>query len=93
MKRLMEVKVERKKCDVEFKEIVCFVVRIIFFDVLVKDWLNDNEIILEVRIYLLENFMLILILGVEKFLNEVEKRGLVDLEGFCLNFNFIDYLV
>lgn len=89
----MEVKVECKKWDVESKEFIWFVVRIVFLDVLVRDWFNDNEISLDVRVYLVENFMLMLILGVEKLLNEVEKRDLVDFEGFCLDFNFIDYLV
>lgn len=91
-KRLMEVKAERKKRDAESKEIARLVARTIPLDVLAKDWLNDNEITSEVRIYLLENLMPTLILGVEKLLNEVEKRGLADSEGFCPNFNPIDYL-
>lgn len=91
-KRLMEVKAERKKRDAESKELVRLVARTVPFDVLAKDWLNDNEITSEVRIYLLENLLPTLILGVEKLLNEVEKRDLADSEGFCPTFNPIDFL-
>lgn len=56
-KRLMEVKAERKKRDAESKELVRLVARTVPFDVLAKDWLNDNEITSEVRIYLLENLL------------------------------------
>ena len=57
-----------------------------------RDWLNDNDITSEVRVYLLENLMPTLILGVEKLLGEVEKKGLTDSEGFCPTFNPINYL-
>lgn len=91
-RRLMEVKVERKKRDAEAKEVARLVARTIPLDLLAKDWLNDNDITSEVRVYLLENLMPTLIMGVEKLLNEVEKRGLADSEGFCPTFNPIDYL-
>lgn len=91
-KRLMEVKAERKKRDAESKELVRLVARTVPFDVLAKDWLNDNEITSEVRIYLLENLLPTLILGVEKLLSEVEKRDLALSEGFCPTFNPIDFL-
>lgn len=91
-RRLMEVKAERKKRDAEAKEVARLVARTIPLDLLAKDWLNDNDITSEVRVYLLENLMPTLILGVEKLLNEVEKRGLADSEGFCPTFNPIDYL-
>ncbi|XP_074636324.1 EF-hand calcium-binding domain-containing protein 5-like [Acropora palmata] len=91
-KRLMEVKAERKKRDAESKELVRLVARTVPFDVLAKDWLNDNEITSEVRIYLLENLLPTLILGVEKLLSEVEKRDLAFSEGFCPTFNPIDFL-
>ena len=91
-RRLMEVKAERKKRDAESKEIARLVSRTIPLDVLAKDWLNDNEITSEVRVYLVENLMPTLILGVEKLLNEVQKRELADSEGFCPTFNPVDYL-
>lgn len=91
-KRLMEVKAERKKRDAESKELVRLVARTVPFDVLAKDWLNDNEITSEVRIYLLENLLPTLILGVEKLLSEVEKRDLAFSEGFCPTFNPVDFL-
>jgi len=91
-KRLMEVKAERKKRDAESKELTRLVARTVPLDVLAKDWLNDNSITTDVRIYLVENLMPTLILGVEKLLNEVEKRGLADSEGFCPTFNPVNYL-
>lgn len=91
-RRLMEVKAERKKRDAESKELTRLVARTVPLDVLARDWLNDNEISSDVRVYLVENLMPTLILGVEKLLNEVEKRDLADSEGFCPDFNPIDYL-
>ena len=91
-KRLMEVKAERKKRDADSKEIAQLVARIIPLDILARDWLNDNDVTSEVRVYLLENLMPTLILGVEKLLGEVEKKGLTDSEGFCPTFNPINYL-
>ena len=91
-RRLMEVKAERKKRDAESKELTRLVARTVPLDILARDWLNDNEISSDVRVYLVENLMPTLILGVEKLLNEVEKRDLADSEGFCPDFNPIDYL-
>lgn len=91
-RRLMEVKAERKKRDAESKELARLVARTIPLDVLARDWLNDNDITSEVRVYMLENLMPTLILGIEKLLNEVENRGLADSEGFCPTFNPINYL-
>ena len=91
-RRLMEVKAERKKRDAESKDVARLVARTIPLDVLARDWLNDNDITSEVRVYMLENLMPTLILGIEKLLNEVEKKGLADSEGFCPTFNPINYL-
>lgn len=91
-RRLMEVKAERKKRDAESKELTRLVARTVPLDVLARDWLNDNEITSDARVYLVENLLPTLILGVEKLLNEVEKRDLADSEGFCPDFNPIDYL-
>lgn len=91
-RRLMEVKAERKKRDAESKELTRLVARTVPLDVLARDWLNDNDLTSDVRVYLVENLMPTLILGVEKLLNEVEKRDLADSEGFCPDFNPIDYL-
>ncbi|XP_078362971.1 EF-hand calcium-binding domain-containing protein 5-like isoform X2 [Oculina patagonica] len=91
-RRLMEVKAERKKRDAESKELTRLVARTVPLDVLAKDWLNDNDLTSDVRVYMVENLLPTLILGVEKLLNEVEKRDLADSEGFCPDFNPIDYL-
>lgn len=91
-RRLMEVKAERKKRDAESKELSRLVARTVPLDVLARDWLNDNDLTSDVRVYLVENLLPTLILGVEKLLNEVEKRDLADSESFCPDFNPIDYL-
>ena len=91
-RRLMEVKAERKKRDAESKELSRLVARTVPLDVLARDWLNENDLTSDVRVYLVENLLPTLILGVEKLLNEVEERDLADSEGFCPDFNPIDYL-
>lgn len=60
---------------------------------MVRDWLNENEVILEVRIYMVDKVFLNLIFGVEKLLLEVDKRGLIDGNGEDFDFNFINFLV
>ena len=91
-KRLVVLKTEKKKRDAESKEIARVIARTIPFDLLAKEWLNDNDITADVRMYLIDNLMPTLILGVEKLLTEVGKRNLADSEGFCPDFNPINYL-
>ncbi|EDO39894.1 predicted protein [Nematostella vectensis] len=91
-KRLQELRIEKKRKDGEAKEIARLVTRKIPLDVLAKDWLYDNELTADARVYLVENLLPTLILGVEKLLDEVTKRGLTDSEGFCPDFNPINYL-
>ena len=91
-RRLLEAKAERKKRENESKELARVVARTVPMDVLARDWLNDNEITYEVRVYLVENLLPTLILGTEKLLTEVDRRGLTDSEEFCPDFNPVNYL-
>lgn len=91
-KRLAEVKIEKRRREVESKEIARVITRTIPLDLLAKDWLNDNEITADIRMYLIDKLMPTLILGVDKLLKEVEKRNLAESERFCSNFNPINYL-
>ncbi|XP_033099536.1 EF-hand calcium-binding domain-containing protein 5-like isoform X2 [Anneissia japonica] len=61
-------------------------------DVLALEWMNRNEVTVETRAYLLDKLLPTLILGVEKLLTEVEKKGLADTTDPNPNFNPINYL-
>ncbi|XP_053376187.1 EF-hand calcium-binding domain-containing protein 5-like [Mercenaria mercenaria] len=62
-------------------------------ELLARDWLNVIEATLETRAFLVEKLMPTLILGVEKLLNEADKRGLANgSDTRDPNFNPINYL-
>lgn len=91
-KRLQEVKMEKKRREAESKEVARLITRTVPIDVLANEWMNDNNVTADVRMYLVEKLLPSLILGVEKLLKEVSKRNLEDSEGFCPDFNPINYL-
>lgn len=47
-------------------------------DMLAKEWLNLEEVGLESRYYLVDKLLPTLVIGLEKLLNEVSSRGLVE---------------
>lgn len=61
-------------------------------DVLALEWLNNNEVTIDARAYLLDKLLPTLILGIEKLLMEVEKRNLAEDTKVNPNFNPINYL-
>jgi len=91
-KRLREVKTEKKRREAESKEVARLITRTVPLDLLAKEWMDNNNITVDVRIYLVEKLLPTLILGIEKLLNEVSDRNLADSEGFCPDFNPINTL-
>lgn len=91
-KRLQEVKTEKKRREAESKEVARLITRTVPLDLLAKDWLENNDITADVRIYLVEKLLPTLILGIEKLLTEVSNRNLANSEGFCPDFNPINTL-
>lgn len=50
-------------------------------DVLAREWFSNDKKSAEIRVYLIENLMPTLILGLEKVLCEAEKRNLIEKEA------------
>jgi hypothetical protein len=61
-------------------------------DLLALEWLNNMDASIEMRAYLVENFLPILVLGCEKVLKEAESRNLIDQNSHDVNFNPINQL-
>ena len=61
-------------------------------EVLARDWLCEQRATAETRAFLVDKLLPTLILGVEKLLVEVDKRGLSDTVEPDPNFNPINYL-
>ena len=56
------------------------------------DWLTSIDASIEVRAYLLENFLPIVVLGCEKVLKEAQKRSLLEKNEKNHNYNPINTL-
>ena len=61
-------------------------------DILAREWLNLVSLSPESRIYLLENILPLVILGIEKLCTEVSKKSLEDSVELTSEFNPINYL-
>ncbi|KAF6030150.1 hypothetical protein EB796_011528 [Bugula neritina] len=61
-------------------------------EMLAREWMNDNEVTLDARAFLVENILPTLILGVEKLLMEADKLELANKTESDPNFNPINYL-
>ena len=64
----------------------------ILLDAMASEWLAGDAESTQVRIYIVDDILPTLILGIEKLLMEVEKRNLVDAETPDRNFNPINFL-
>ncbi|XP_030041539.1 EF-hand calcium-binding domain-containing protein 5 [Microcaecilia unicolor] len=61
-------------------------------DLLTKDWLNEDKLTVDTRVYLLEKLMPTVISGIEHLLTEVEKRKLLEEDGGQSKFNPLNFL-
>lgn len=61
-------------------------------NMLVEEWKTEDQDVANVQIYLIDNVLPSIVLGLEKLLTEVEKRHLVNKEGVDFNFNPINFL-
>jgi len=64
----------------------------ILLDALASEWLAGDSETTQIRIYIVDNILPTLILGIVKLLIEVEKRNLIDTEEPDRNFNPINFL-
>ena len=88
-KRVEKARSERKK---RLKDMVFSQKKLVSFDMLAREWMDDNPVTIDLRIYLIENLLPSLIMGLEKLLTEVEKRELVQSEMAVPEFNPVNYL-
>ena len=91
-KRIGKVKLERKKRLQDNMASTFPENRLIPLDILAKEWMEDNPVTVDVRVYLIEKLFPSLIMGLEKLLCEVEKRQLVDSKSASPSFNPVNYL-
>ena len=94
MQKLLKKRAEKKKQNHYTKKEAHKIARKIPMEILARDWFKDQAATVEMRAILVDKILPTLIIGVEKMLIEVDKRGLADqdTENPLKDFNPINYL-
>lgn len=92
MEKLVMMRNNKKENTKTSKEDAMKMARKIPVELLAKEWMKDNHATVEVRAFLVDKVLPTMILGVEKLLTEVDKRGLSQTVESDPNFNPINYL-
>jgi hypothetical protein len=82
----------KKEQNQKSKEKAIKLTRQIPMQLLALEWFNQIDPSTEMRAYLIENFLPILVLGCEKVLNEAQAQDLIEKNQKNDNFNPINYL-
>ena len=92
MNKLMDKRYERKDLNQVTREDAHRLAKKIPMEVLAKDWFRDTKATVETRAFLVDKVLPTLIIGCEKLLMEVDRRGLADLDTTEPSFNPINFL-
>ncbi|XP_074642778.1 EF-hand calcium-binding domain-containing protein 5-like [Tubulanus polymorphus] len=92
MEKLKELRIGKKHYTKSIKDKARRIARKIPVEILAKQWLNKDSSTVETRAYLVDKLLPVLVLGTEKLLMEVDKRGLADISEPDPNFNPINFL-
>lgn len=79
---------DRRRLSQEEKDAACKVP----LDMLAKEWLNQREVGMEARCYLVEKLLPTLVMGLEKLLTEVTSRDFIDSYEHEPDFNPINFV-
>ena len=92
MKSLLDKRNQKKAKVQSSRDEARRLARKIPMEMLAKDWFKENMATVEVRAFLVEKVLPTLILGVEKLLMEVDKKGLAETNEPDPNFNPVNFL-
>lgn len=92
MGKLLVKRDERKELNQVTREEARRLAKKIPMEALAKDWFKDNRATIETRAFLVDKILPTLIIGCEKLLIEVDRRGLAEATSPDPSFNPINFL-